>query len=106
MAYVADALAVLGLIVMTIGVLGLFRMPDIYLQLHAASKAVVLGVVAIALATAAGGDAMAIARALLISGALVLTSPIATHAIARAAHRREAEEGAGEPSEGLRRTPS
>jgi multisubunit Na+/H+ antiporter MnhG subunit len=42
----------------------------------------------------------------LISAALVLTSPVATHAIARAAYRRELEERADEPSEGRRRTPS
>jgi multicomponent Na+:H+ antiporter subunit G len=106
MAYVADALAVLGLLVMTIGVVGLFRMPDVYLQLHAASKAVVLGVVAIAFAAALTGDGPTVARAVLISVALVLTSPAATHAIARAAYRREREETEREPSEGRRRTPS
>jgi multicomponent Na+:H+ antiporter subunit G len=89
MAYVADVLIVLGLLVMTVGVLGLFRMPDVYLQLHAASKAVVLGVVAIALAVTATGDGAIIARALLISAALVFTSPAATHAIARAAFHEE-----------------
>jgi multicomponent Na+:H+ antiporter subunit G len=106
MAYAADALVVLGLLVMTIGVVGLFRMPDVYLQLHAASKAVVLGVVAIAFATALTSDGPTVARALLISVALVLTSPAATHAIARAAYRREHEEAEREPSEGRRRTPS
>jgi multicomponent Na+:H+ antiporter subunit G len=105
MAYAADVVIVLGLTVMTIGVLGLFRMPDVYLQLHAASKAVVLGVVAIALATTVTGDGTTIARALLLSAALVFTSPVATHAIARAAYRREAEERAQQPSEGRRRTP-
>ena len=106
MAYVADAVTILGLIVMTIGVLGLFRMPDVNLQLHAAGKAVVLGVVAIALATAVTTDWTTASRVLLISAALVLTSPVATHAIARAAYRREVEERADEPSEGRHRTPS
>lgn len=105
MAYAADVAAVLGLIVMTIGVAGLFRMPDVYLQLHAASKAVVLGVIAIGFAIAASGDGATVARVVLIAGALVLTSPVATHAIARAAYRREAEERADEPSEARRRTP-
>jgi multicomponent Na+:H+ antiporter subunit G len=97
MAYVADVLAVLGLLVMTIGVLGLFRMPDVFLQLHAASKAVVLGVIAIALASALTGDGPTVARGLLISAALVLASPAATHAIARAAYRDSRRAGgAGE----------
>lgn len=95
MAYAADALILVGLAVMTVGVVGIFRMPDVYMQLHAASKAVVLGVVAIALATATTGDGPFIARAVLISAVLVVTSPVATHAIARAAFRGEREDHAG-----------
>ena len=82
---------VLGLVVMTLGVLGLFRMPDVYLQLHAASKAVVLGVVAIAVATAITSGGATLARLVLLSAALLVTSPTGTHAIARSAFRRERE---------------
>lgn len=84
-AWLADGLVVLGLVVMTIGVIGLYRMPDLYLRLHAASKAVVLGVVALAAASAATGDGAIIARAALIAGFLLLTTPVSAHAIARAA---------------------
>lgn len=81
----ADALVILGLVVLTIGVLGLFRMPTLYLQLHAASKAVVFGVVALAVACVATRDAAIIARAALVAVALLLTTPVAAHAMARAA---------------------
>jgi len=87
MAWVADALVVLGLVVMTLGVLGLFRMPGVLLQLHAASKAVFLGVIAFCVASAATGDGQVIARAALIAVFLLLTTPVAAHAVARAAHR-------------------
>jgi monovalent cation/proton antiporter MnhG/PhaG subunit len=39
----ADLLVILGLVVMTIGVYVLYRMPDVYTQPHASSKAVSLG---------------------------------------------------------------
>ncbi len=86
MAWGADALVVLGLLVMTIGVVGLFRMPDVYTQLHATSKAVFLGVIAFAVASFASGDGTVIARAILIAAFLILTTPVSAHAIARAAH--------------------
>ena len=38
-AWIADALIVLGLAVMTLGIYGIVRFPDVYTQLHASSKA-------------------------------------------------------------------
>ena len=63
-------------------------MPDAYTQLHAASKAVVLGVVAFLAASLAAGDGAIAARAVLIAIFLLLTTPVGAHAIARAAHAR------------------
>jgi multicomponent Na+:H+ antiporter subunit G len=68
-------------------------MPDAYTQLHAASKAVVLGVVAFLAASLAAGDGAIAARSVLIASFLLLTTPVGAHAIARAAHAR------GEPME-------
>ena len=104
-AVVASALTGLALVVMTLGVVGLFRMPDLYLRLHAASKAVVLGVATIAAAVAITGDAGTLARAALVAAALLVTSPAGTHAVARAAYRREVEESGDGESEAMRRTP-
>ena len=85
-AVLADALVVLGVVVMTVGVYGVFRMPDTYTQLHAASKAVFLGVIALLVASAATGEAAVIARAALVAVFLLLTTPISAHVIARAAY--------------------
>lgn len=85
-AVLADALVVLGVVVMTVGVYGVFRMPDTYTQLHAASKAVFLGVIALVVASAATGEAAVIARSALIAVFLVLTTPVAAHVIGRAAY--------------------
>lgn len=83
---ISDVLVVLGIVVMTIGVVGLFRMPDVYMQLHAASKAVFLGVIAFLGASIATGDGAIAARSVLIAAFLLLTTPIASHVIAQAAY--------------------
>lgn len=88
-AVVTNLLVVLGLAILTIGVYGVVRMPDVYTQLHAASKAGFLGIAALLVSAAVQGDGAIIARAALIIALLALTTPVAAHAIGRAAHRRE-----------------
>ena len=79
----------LGVVVATLGVLGMFRFPDVHTQLHAAGKAVFLGVVAFLVASMATGDGEIIARAALVSVFLVLTTPVGAHAIGKAVLLRE-----------------
>ena len=89
-AWIADALVVLGLAVMTLGVYGIVRLPDVYTQLHASGKAAFLGVSALLVAAAMGGGPAVVARVVLIVVLLALTTPVAAHAIGQAAyHRRE-----------------
>lgn len=83
--WIADALVVLGVAVMTIGVYGVIRMPDIYTRSHAASKSVFLGVISLAAASIVTGEAAIIARVTLISAVLLLTTPVASHVIGRGA---------------------
>lgn len=85
---VADALVILGVFIMTIGVIGMLRMPDTYTKTHAASKAVFLGVISILVASMASGDAAIILRVILIIAALIITTPVAAHVVARAAFNR------------------
>ena len=86
---ISDALILLGLTVMTIGVLGIFRMPDVYTKLHAASKSVFLGVCSLLVAVSFSGNPEIMARAVLIGVLLVFTTPVAAHEIARAAAREQ-----------------
>ncbi len=86
--YLADGLVILGLWVMTVGVYGVVRMPDTYTRLHAASKAVFLGVISLCVSSAVTGDPAVIYRAILIAAFLIVTTPIATFVIARAAFLR------------------
>jgi multicomponent Na+:H+ antiporter subunit G len=87
---IADGFLLLGVVVMTIGVVGIIRMPTIYTKLHAASKSVFLGVVSLLIAVSASGDPAIIARAILIAMLLMVTTPVAAHEIARAATQEEA----------------
>ena len=87
--FLADALVILGVFVMTVGVYGAIRMPDTYTKLHAMSKAVFLGVVSLCAASAVTGDPQVIFRVALISVYLVVTTPISAFVIARAAHLRD-----------------
>lgn len=83
---ISDILVVVGLAFMTLGVFGMIRMPDIYTKLHAASKAVFLGVIVLAFAAMLVGHQAMIMRLILLSVMLLLTTPVAAHAIGRGAY--------------------
>lgn len=82
----AGILVILGLIVLTLAVVGIYRMPDVYTEVQATAKGAALGVVALALAALLTGDGAVIARAVLIAAFLVITAPLAAHALVRAAY--------------------
>ena len=87
--WLADALVILGMAVMTLGVYGVIWMPDVYNKLHAASKVVFLGIISLLVASAATGDPAIIYRVVLIGAFLLLTTPVSAHVIGRAAYLRE-----------------
>lgn len=90
--WIADALVLLGIVVMTIGVYGVLRMPGTYLKLHAASKMVVLGAVPLLIASALAGPSGHALRAVPIALFLLVTTPVSAHMVARAAYLTGEEE--------------
>lgn len=72
-----------------LGGVGLLRMPDFFTRLHAASLTDTLGVIlllgGLMLQAAAGGHWISLVKLLLIGILIMYTSPVATHALARAA---------------------
>jgi multicomponent Na+:H+ antiporter subunit G len=84
----ADALVLFGVLVMTVGVYGVVRMPDTYTRLHAASKTVVLGMMPLLLASALAGDRGVVMRVILIGLFLLVTTPVSAHMVGRAAYLR------------------
>jgi multicomponent Na+:H+ antiporter subunit G len=97
--YLADALVLLGVLVMTLGVYGVIRMPDTYTRLHAASKAAFLGVVSLCASSVVTGDPAIIYRAMLIGAFLLVTTPISAHAITKAAYQRGEATQASDPAD-------
>ena len=88
-------LDIIGLVFISIGLffdvsgcLGLVRLPDVYNRLQAATKSVTLGTCSILFGTfLIVGFTAAGFKALMCIVFLILTSPVAAHAIARGAHR-------------------
>ncbi|MFH1594656.1 MAG: monovalent cation/H(+) antiporter subunit G [Candidatus Omnitrophota bacterium] len=78
----------IGLAFDVFGCLGLVRLPDVYNRLQAATKCVTLGTCSILFGTfLIVGLTAAGVKSLLCIVFLILTSPVAAHAIARGAHR-------------------
>jgi multicomponent Na+:H+ antiporter subunit G len=70
------------------GCLGLVRLPDVYNRLQAATKSVTLGTCSILFGTfLVVGPTAAGFKSLLCIAFLLLTAPVAAHAVARGAHR-------------------
>jgi len=88
LAVLAGILVLAGLVTITTAVWGVLRFPDAYLQLHASGKAAFVGASALLLAAALVGDGAVAARSVLIVVLLAVTTPVASHAIAQAAHHR------------------
>jgi multicomponent Na+:H+ antiporter subunit G len=80
--------AALGIALMAIAGIGLLRMPDLLTRMHASSKAGTLGAILILAAVAIHfGDVTIAVRVVVVCVFLLITAPIASHVIARAAYR-------------------
>jgi multicomponent Na+:H+ antiporter subunit G len=70
------------------GCVGLIRLPDVYNRLQATTKCVTLGTCSILIGTfIIKGFCATGVKALLAAVFLLLTSPVAAHALARGAHK-------------------
>lgn len=83
----AGILIVVGVAFSFLAGLGILRMPEFYMRVHASAKSATLGVSCLVLAAASQFDAAgATTRALLVVVFLFLTAPVAAHMLGRAAH--------------------
>jgi multicomponent Na+:H+ antiporter subunit G len=82
------ALLLLGLVLHTISLYGVLRLPTTNQQLHAQGLATGPGVIAILAASIATENAGIITFAVLAIVFVAITSPVSSHAIAHAEHRR------------------
>jgi multicomponent Na+:H+ antiporter subunit G len=80
------AALVFGLFFSVVGIIGLIRFPDVYCRIHASGKVATLGLVGLLAASAVAMPQTAL-KALALALFVVITSPVASHAIASAAYR-------------------
>ncbi len=69
------------------GVIGLIRMPDVYSRLHATGKVSTLGLVGLLIGAAILLPSMLL-KAVALAIFVMITAPVASHAIASAAYRQ------------------
>ena len=87
---IVSILIVLGGGFAAIAGLGLVRLPDVLIRMHASTKAGTLGVGLIVLGVSVHfASSLVITKALLIIAFLLLTAPVGAHLIGRAAYRRK-----------------
>ena len=85
----------LGLLLATVGLIGLLRMPHVFDQVHPAGLVTGPAVLLVLLASVATRSASIITSAVLVGLFVFITSPLSTHAVAQAARSRPS----GDPAE-------
>lgn len=98
-ALIADGLVGLGVVVITVAVYGVLRLPDTLTRLHSASKAAALGVMILLLASFTSENPQVMVRAIVVMFFLALTAPVGSHAIGRLEYTRRRREAAAEKDE-------
>jgi len=85
----AAVLLTVGVAFSLSGAVGIVRMPDVYTRLQCSSKTITLGALPVLLAVvvAKGPISTYGGRALIVGVLLVVVSPLASHALARAAYK-------------------
>lgn len=87
MSYAVAVLLVVGAAFMLLAAVGVLRLGDVFLRMHAATKAGTMGKVALVTAVALHFGSLSVtARAGVIVMFFFLTAPVASHLIARAAY--------------------
>lgn len=85
-------LAASGVAFMVLSSFGMLRMPDLYTRIHAAAKAGTVGVIGVLLAVAVHSqDILTAAKMFALIGFFLLTAPVGSHMIDRAAYLTHVE---------------
>lgn len=86
-AAIAGVLLLLGAAFVLVSAIGALRMPDVYMRMHAVTKAGTLGAGLVLCAAAVlFGTLSVTAKALVVFVFLLFTTPVAAHVLGRAAH--------------------
>lgn len=86
--WVVAGMLLIGGFFLFVASLGILRLPDVFIRMHASTKAGTLGAGLVFTAVAAYfGDTVTVSLSALTVVFLLVTAPVAAHAIARAAYR-------------------
>lgn len=92
---IIDILFAVGIFFVIAGVVGMIRMPDTYCRLQSSTNIATMGALPIAIGCAIYGFAIGNAslgiKALVIVFFLILTNPVASHAMTKAAYKSKAK---------------
>lgn len=92
MTLAGNVLVGIGAVLIAVTGLGILRLPDVYARMHAATKAASLGLASILAGTTLLFPELEVALKLVVAIAFqVLTAPVASHMIGRAAYRAGVE---------------
>jgi len=80
---------IFGLSFCAIGVIGVLRMPDVYTRLHASGKVATLGIFGLLIGAIFLMPNLLFLKVLALGLFVLVTSPVATHAIAASEYRRK-----------------
>ncbi len=87
LAIASATLLLAGTALTVTAVVGLYRLPDIYARMHAATKAATLGIALCLIGAALRVDDVDVVTKLLLAAAFQLaTAPVSAHLLGRAAH--------------------
>ncbi|MEO0510876.1 MAG: monovalent cation/H(+) antiporter subunit G [Verrucomicrobiota bacterium] len=90
MSWIVGLLLITGAFFAFVAALGVNRLPDFYMRMHAATKAGAFGASLLLVASAIHfGSMRAVITALLIIGFFYLTTPIAAQTLAQVAYRKK-----------------
>ena len=88
--WVPALLILLGASFMLLAAIGVVRLPDVWMRMHASTKSATFGIGCMALALAAWKmhDLGVVMRSIIVIGFVFQTAPVAAHVIGRAAYRK------------------
>jgi multicomponent Na+:H+ antiporter subunit G len=104
---VVIALCSIGVFFSLSGAVGIVRMPDVYIRIQCSSKTITMGALPmlVALVAAKGPFTAYGGRALFVGFLLLVLSPAASHALARAAYKTEVPMWSGSVADEPREEP-
>lgn len=94
--WVVSIMLVSGALFMLVAAIGVVKLPDVYMRMHAITKAASLGALLMLAAVLLWHPQWIVGiEAVMVVIFVIFTAPIATHMIARAAHGMKVEKGEG-----------